>query len=226
MRDFERKPAGHQLTVALSALSLARQRAHLALDFRNEVVDASQVGGGFLQTSLGAPLAVAVEPHAGGFLEQLTPVIGSVGEEGIYHPCFDDHAGIGPESGATNHVVDVAQSAGRAVEEIIAFAGATQSPRYHHFAERNVQRAIVILEMQRDFSDVHGAPRGRSLKDHLFHLRAAQGFGPLFSEHPAYCIRDVGFSAAVGAHYRGHTGLEHHLDAVSERLESVNLELR
>ena len=226
VRDFQREPTSHQLAMTLGAFSLARQRADLALDFRDEVVDAGQVGCRFLQTSLSAPLAVAIETHARRFLEQLASVVGSIGKQCVNHPRFDYHTGIGAESGAPNHVVDVTQAAGSAIEEIIAFAGATQSSRYHHFAERNVERTIVILEMQRDFSDVHGAPRGRSLEDHLFHLRAAQGPGALLAEYPAHGIGDVGFSAAVGAHYRGDTGLEHHFDAVSERLEPVNLELR
>ena len=226
VRDLEREAARRQLGVALRPLSLARQRSNLALHLGDEIVDARQVGRRFLQTPLGAPLAVAVETDAGRFLEQLAPLIRFIGKQRVHHLPLDDDAGVGSESGAAHHVVDVAQAAGSVVEEVIALARAAQPPRDHDFAERNVERSVVVLEMERDFGDVHGAARGRALEDHLFHLRAAEGAGALLAEHPAHGVGDVGLSAAVRADDRGHARLEDHLGLIGERLESVNLELR
>src|SRR5205085_12343499 len=76
-----------------------------------------------------------------------------------------------------------------------------------------------------NFSEVHGAPRRRPLEDHLFHFRAAQRSRSLLSEDPSYGVGDIGFPAAIGADDRGHPRLEHHVGAIRERLESVNLEL-
>jgi len=101
-----------------------------------------------LEPALRAPLAVAIETYARCFLEQLASVIGPIAQKRVYHPRFDYHARIRAESGAAHHVVDVAQAAGGVVEEVIALARATQSPRYDHFAERDGERSIVVLEMQ------------------------------------------------------------------------------
>ena len=120
--------------------------------------------------------------------------------------------------------MDVAETAGCAVQEVVTFARAAQSPRDNDFAEWNVQRAIIILEMQRNLGEVDGSPRGRSLEDYLFHLGAAKSACSLLAQNPAYCVGDVGFAAAVRADDRRHAGLEEHIGLIGERLEAVNLE--
>ena len=122
--------------------------------------------------------------------------------------------------------MDITKAACRPVQEIVALARPAQASCDNDFAERDVQRAIVVLEVQRDFREVHGPARGRSLKNHLFHLGAAKRARTLLAEHPPHGIGDVGLSAAVWADDRRHARLEHHLGVISERLESVNLELR
>ena len=102
---------------------LGEQRARILRGAKmEEVIDASQVLRRFVQTALGIPAAVAIQADARGFLEQLPPVVGPVGEQGFDHALLDDDPGVGAESSAAHEVVDVAEPAGRAVQQVIAFA--------------------------------------------------------------------------------------------------------
>ena len=87
------------------------------------------------------------------------------------------------------------------------------------------QRAVFVREVQRDFGDVHRAPRRRALEDDFFHLRAAQQPRALLAEHPADGVGDVRLAAAVRSDDRRHARLEDQLGGVGERFESLKLEL-
>ena len=224
-RDLDREAARHQLGVALGALALARERTHLALHLGDQVVEALQVDRRLLEAALGGAAAIAIEPDAGRFLEQLATIVGTVGEQRVDHLALDDDAGVGAEAGAAQQVGDVAQPAGRAVQEVVALARAREAPRDDDFLERDREHAVVVREVQRDFGDVHRASRRRPLEDHLFHLRAAQQPRALLAEHPAHGVGHVGLAAAVRADDRRDARIEHHLGGVGERLESLQLEL-
>ena len=226
MSDLERETTCHQLGIAFGPLSLPRQRANLALHLGDKIVNAAEIGRGLLETSFGASLAVAVQPHSRRFLEQLSPIVGPVAQQGVHHPRFDHYARVGTEPGAADHIVDIAKAARRPVEEIVALSRPAQSSGDDDFAERDVERAIVVLEVQGDLREIDGPARGRSLENHFFHLGAAKRARALLAEHPPHRIGDVGLSAAVRADDRRHARLEDHLRVIGERLESVNLELR
>ena len=81
--------------MALGALALARERAHLALHFGDQIVEALQVDGRLLEAALRGAPAIAIEADAGRFLEQLAPVVRAVGEQGVDHLALDHDAGVG-----------------------------------------------------------------------------------------------------------------------------------
>ncbi len=225
-RDLGDESARHQLAVSLGLLALARERANLALHFGDQIVEARQVDRRLLEPALGRAAAVAIESDACGFLEQLAPIVGAIGEQRVDHLRFDHDAGVGAEPGAAHHVVDVAQAARRAVQHVLALAAAREPARDHDFLEGDGERAVVVREVQRHLGDVHRAARRRALEDHLFHLRAAQRLRALLAEHPAHRVGDVRLSAAVRADDRRHAGLEDERGVVGERFESLQLELR
>ena len=132
----------------LGTLALTRQRANLALYFGNEIVDASEVGGCFLEATLSAALTITIETDAGRFLKQLAPFVGTVAEQRVDHLRLDDYPGISAETGPTHHVVDVAQTARGAVQEIIALSRPAQSTSDDYLPEWNVERAVIVLEVE------------------------------------------------------------------------------
>jgi peptidoglycan hydrolase CwlO-like protein len=113
-----------------------------------------------LEPPLGAALAVAIETDACRFLEQLAPLVRTIGEQGIDHLAFDDNTRVGAQPGAAHHVMNVAQTARRAIQKVVALAGTAEPPGDHDFAEGNREGAVVVLEVQRHLGDVHRAPRG------------------------------------------------------------------
>ena len=224
-RDLHREAARHDLGVAFGALALARQAPHLTGDLVDEVVETLEIARRLLETPLGGAAPVAIEPHPGGLLEQLAPVVGTVGEEGIDHPALDHHARARAQPGAPQQIRNVAQPAGRAIEEVVAVARTREAAGDDDLLERHGEEAVVVREVQGDFGHVHGAPRRRALKDDFVHLRPAHEARALLAKHPAHGVGDVGLAAAIGADDRRHPGLEDELRDIGERLEAVQLEL-
>ena len=157
--QLDGEPPSRELGVSLGTLPLARQRAHLRLHLADQVVEARQVDRRFLETAFRAPPSVAVEADAGGFLEQLAALIRAVGEQRVDHPRLDHDTRVRTQARATYKVVDVAQPARRAIQEVFALSGTREPARNDDFLERDRQRAVVVGEKERDLGDVHGAPR-------------------------------------------------------------------
>ena len=224
-RDLNAEAAARQLGVALGALSLAGQRSHLALNFRNQVIEAHKIAGRLLEPALGGASPIAIQSDSCRLLEQLAAIVGPIGEQRVDHPGFDHDARVGAQPRAAEHVRDVAQATRRAVQEVVALARARETSRDDDFAKRDWQLAAVVLEVQRDFRDVHRAPRRRTLEDHFFHFLAAEQAGALLAKHPAHGVRHVRLTAPVRTHDRGDALIERHHRGIGERLEPVQLEL-
>ena len=90
------------------------------MHLRNQVVEPLQIDRGFLEPPLRGPPPVAVQTDASRFLEQLAPVIRTIGEQSVDHLGFDHDAGVGAETRAAQHVGDVAQPSRRTVDEVVA----------------------------------------------------------------------------------------------------------
>src|SRR5690606_36495560 len=84
-RHLEREPARAQLLVALRLAALAREPAHLRLDFRDEVLEAREVRFRRLEPALCGLAAVLVAADARGLLEHVTAVVGAIGEDAVDH---------------------------------------------------------------------------------------------------------------------------------------------
>ena len=135
--QFYGEPTIRDFNVTFSAFALPRQRADLRRDLRYQVIEPREVGGCLLEAAFGASSAVAVQAHAGRFLKELATIVGTIREQCIDHPTFDDDAAVGAEPGAAHKIVDVAQAARRIVQEVLALTGTRKAPRDHHFAEGN-----------------------------------------------------------------------------------------
>ncbi len=214
-----------QVLVTFGALALAGQRPHLALDLVDQVIEPGDVVCGLLEAPLGAAASFPIEADAGGFLEQFAPFVRAIRQERVDHALLDHDTGIGAEAGAAHEIVDVAQPAGRPVEEVVALPGAGQPARDHHLTERHRKPATAVLEDERDLRHIH-RPSGRgALEDHLFHLGAPQDARALFPQHPAHGIGHIRLSAPVRSDDGGDALVEEHHGRVGERLEAQHLEL-
>ena len=162
------------LSVALRLAALARQAAHLGLDLAHQILEPGEVRGRLFQPALRARLAVAVQPDPGRLFEQGTPLLGLLGEERFDHFGFHHDRGVRPEARAAQQVLDVAQPHRRSVQQVFTLARAGQPARHEHFLICDRQRAVSVVEHERDFRHVHRAAPGRALEDHVLHFAAAQ----------------------------------------------------
>ncbi len=225
-RELQRELLLRQLGVPLGLPLLAGKAAQLRLYFGDQVLYPLQVLVRFLETALGAVLAVAIEADARRLLEQRPPLVGTIGEEQLDHLRFDDHAGIAAEAGAAQQILDVAEPDGRLVEEVFAGARPGEPPGDHHLAIGDRQGPVGVVEVEGDLGNVDRAAGGRPLEDHVLHLAAAEQARRLLAEHPSHGVGYVRLAAAIGTHDGGDAGLEGQLDGVGERLEAGELELR
>ena len=223
-RDGDREALFGERGVSFGLSLLACQRTDLRLDLGDEVLEPLQVAGGFLETARRGVASIAIHPDARGFLEQRAAFLGAVRQEQVDHLGFDDHAGITAEAGAAQQVLDVTQTDGRLVQQVVALARAGKPPSHHDFGVRRGQVAGGVVEVERDFGDVHGAAGGGALEDHVLHLAAAEQPRGLLAQDPADRVRDVRLAAAVGPDNRGDAVLEGERDGVGKRLEAGQFE--
>ncbi len=210
--------------MAFGPATLPGKGPHLAMHLVHQVVEPRKVDRGFLETALSTAATVPIEADTGCFLEQLASLVRTVGEQGVDHLRFDHDAGVGTESRTAHQILDVAEPADGAVEQVIALSRARKPSRDDHLAIGNWQLPIRVVENQRHLGDVDGPPRGRALEDYLLHLGAAEKARALLPEHPAHRIRDVGFAASVRSDDRRHPGFESHVGPVGERFEPVHFQ--
>ena len=102
-----------------------------------------------LEAALRAAAPIAVQADARRLLEQLAPLVRSVGEQRVDHARLDHDARVGAEPGAPHEIVDVAQPAGRPIEEVLRLARAREAARDHDFLEGHRERAVVVGEEER-----------------------------------------------------------------------------
>ena len=97
------------LAVALRLPALTGQAPDLGLHFTDQVVEPGKVRRGFLEPPLGALLSVAIQPDPRGLLEQRAALLRFFGEQGVDHLGFHDDCRVGPQSGAAQQILHVAQ---------------------------------------------------------------------------------------------------------------------
>ena len=102
-----------QAVIALGGLGLAAQRAQLALDLTEQVLEAEHVLIGALQASLGLLLAPPVFEDPGGFLDDRSVLFRRCIENGVDLALADDHVLMSPDPGIAEQLLDIQQAGKR-----------------------------------------------------------------------------------------------------------------
>ena len=127
-----------QPAVASRLRSLSLQRAALLFDFEHDVVDARQVLLGGFELQFCRPSARAVLRDPGGFFDQLAPVCRTRAEDHADLALLDDRVGLGAEPGVHQELVNVAEAAHGAVDQVLALPRTVQAPRDFDVASEGV----------------------------------------------------------------------------------------
>ena len=113
--------------IALGLGGLALERVHLPRDFFEDVVDAGEVLLGLLEAQFGETLLGLEAGDAGGLFDDGAAVVRLGAEKLADALLADDGVGLRAEAGAHEDVLNVAQAAELAVEQIFAVAGAEEA---------------------------------------------------------------------------------------------------
>src|SRR3984957_5602399 len=113
--------------IALRLRGLALEGTHLASYFFEDVIDPGEILFRLFEAKLRQPLTGFESGDPGCFLDNRAPVVRLGTKELPDALLFDDGVGLRTKAGAHEDVLNVAQAAKLAVEQIFAFAGAEQA---------------------------------------------------------------------------------------------------
>ena len=222
--DFQSLQLVPEDIVFLCLFRLGPQRLHLELQLADLVVDAHQVLLGALQLALRLLLAVAEAGDARRLLKDL-PAVGALdGQDLVDAPLADDGVALPAKAGVHEHLVDVLQPAGPAVDVVFALPGAVVAAGHRHLRLLHLENMLGVVQHQGDLGKAQALALFRAVEDHVLHLAPPQGAGGLLPHHPADSIGDVGLARAVGPHHRRDIRAEHQHGLVREGLEALNFQ--
>ena len=218
-----------QLLVAAGFAGLALERDDLAFDFLDDVGDADEVGFRVLEFAERLFLLVLVFVDARGFFEDRAAIFG-VGAEDLVDLALG-HERVARTADARVHeqALDVAESAGRLVNEVLAVAVAVDAAGDGDLGEIEIDagkgqgRRVDLGKGHTDLGEIDGLAAVGAIEDHIGHLAAAQRLSRLFAEHPADGVGDVGFAAAVRTDNGGYARQKLERCLFSKRLEADEL---
>ncbi len=139
-----------QPAITLGLRGLPLQRVHLARDFVKDVVDAGQVLLGVFQARFRQSLACLELGDAGGLFDDGAAVGGLAAEDLTDTALFDDGVRFRAQTGAHEDVLNVAQTAQLAVEQILALAGTEQAARDGDLASFKRALEFAAADLQHD----------------------------------------------------------------------------
>ncbi len=203
---------------------LALEGADLASHLAHQIPQPLQVLGRGRQPPFGTLAAAAVLEHAGRLLNDGPAVFGPGIEHGVELTLADDHVLLAADARVREQLLHVEQPAGRAVNGVLAVAGAEQRARDRDLGEVDGQLARGVVDGQGDLGPAQRRAGGRPGEDDVLHLGRSERAGALGPEHPGDRIDHVGFATPIGPDHHGDPRLELQHGGVGERLESLHAE--
>ncbi len=177
-----------------------------------------------LQAAEGFEFAHFEAADAGRLLEDDAAVAGRGLQQHVDLALLDDAVGLGAHAGAGQQVADVAQAAGAAIDEVLAFPAAIDAAGDVDLGGVQGQGVVGVVEGEGDFGRVHAPPRAGTVEDHVGHLFAAQTLDALLAQHPLDGIDDVRLPRAVGPHDDRNPGRKLEAGLVGEAFETGEFE--
>ena len=222
--DAPRADLELQGAVPLGAAGLGPHGAELLLAHGEDVAQADEVLVEVLDAPLGLLLAEAVAGDAGGLLEDEAALDGVLLEDGVDLALLEDGQRAAAAAGVHEQLADVLQAGLVPVEQVLAGPVPEEAPGEDDLVEVHGEEPVLVVEGEGDLGEAERlAPPGAG-EEHVRHLGAPHGGGPLLAEGPLEGVHDVGLPAAVGAHDSRHPPAEVELHPVGEGLETEGFE--
>ena len=203
-------------------LGLPAQRLELAAQLGGQVGQPVEVDLHRVQLPQRLLLALAVLEDAGGLLDERAPVLRLGVQDGVELALPDDHVHLPADPGVREQLLDVQQTAGVAVDLVLALARPVHPPGDRHLGVLDGQGAVVVVDGQGDLGAPERRTAGGAGEDDVLHLAAAQGLRALLAEHPRDRVDHVGLAGAVGTDHTGDPGLQLQRRGGGEGLEALH----
>jgi hypothetical protein len=214
--------AGQRL-IASGLGDLALERIHAALLLGKHVGDAQQVGLGELQLAQRFLLLALVLRDTGGFFEDHAALFGLRGKDLVDLTLRHDRVGGAADAGVHEQVMDVLQTAERAIDAVLRLAVAENPAGQRDLIVIHLQGLLAVGHGQRHLGHPQRLAALGAVEDDIGHFTAAQRLGGGLSEHPADGVHHVRLAAAIRAHDAGDALVELDARLVREGLEAVDV---
>jgi hypothetical protein len=112
---------------------MPREHPHLAIRLLHFVVDAQQILTGAIKLAETVAAAFLVFADARRFLEKYAALLGFVAENGVDNLILYGRIGAVADSGIQKKIMNIAQPARHAVNEVFAFTASKNAPRDRDF---------------------------------------------------------------------------------------------
>ena len=139
-------------------------------------------------------------------------------------PLLDDGVPVPAKAGVHEHLVDVLQPAGPAVDVVFALPGAVVAAGHRHLRLLHLENMLGVVQHQGDLGKAQALALFRAVEDHVLHLAPPEGAGGLLPHHPADGVGDVGLARAVGPHHRRDIRAEGQHRLVGEAFEALDFQ--
>ena len=194
---------------------LALQRATLLLHLEHDVVDAEQVLLRRFELELRCTAPRLVLRHAGRFLDELPSIRRPRAQDHPDLSLLDDRVSLCTEPRVHEELVDVAQPADLAVDEILALAGPVQPPRHFDLAGNGLNNffrggveavAVAMMTVAVAVRLLVGKRRARDALEHPAqtqpHLRSGRRLARVAAaeDHVLHALAAKAFRALLAHH--------------------------
>src|SRR3989338_6549094 len=177
-------------------IPLALQRIPLPAHLADNVHDPDEVLLRLIEAAHRFLLLGQVFGNPAGFLEDHPALLRLRGEHHIDVALLDDCVGAAAQARPEEQLLDVAQTAGRLVDEAFALPGAVDPPGDGDFGEIDGQQALLVADRQRDLRYRERGPLIRAVEDDVLEAGGADVAGVVLAEHPPDGVYHITFATA------------------------------
>ena len=195
---------GIQFLAAKDLVQLDLPRVVKLLGFLQEDVDLRHVLVGFGKLSGGILTLLLESADAGGFLEDIAPVLGLHQQYLVYLSLLQDAVGGFSHAGVHEEVLYVPEEALLAVDVVFVVSVAEGTSLDLHLGGSDVQLTALVVECKYDLAHRHGLTLIGAVEYDILALACTDGAEGLCAQNPLNGIDDIALTAAVGAKEGGY----------------------
>ena len=203
---------------------LIAQRLDLELQLVDLVIDAQKVFIRARELALGLLLAVTVAGDARRLLKDLAAVGGLVADDLGDTALTDNGIAVAAEAGVHQKLMDVAQTAGFAIDIVFTVSAAVIPAGDNDFVLLDRKEPCGIVQDQRHLRKAQRAALFRAAENDVLHLAAAERAGSLLAHDPEDRVGQIGLARAVRSDDGGDIPLEGQSRLIGKGLEALNLD--